>query len=279
MGSPCVMAVGYRDEPSTHDRMRGRRGARPRHIAVARAGAGDAGRRHPDHARWRPPRGDLRRPRPRHPEEHAEEGPARRGHARPTSASGRDTPDERRAQAAAVLLDGWSPNRDRSPATPRSAATRGCPTRSGSRIPATPRSCSARRSTPRSRSNDPVRNPHETVLERLRRDLKLTRGAGRDVRQLGRLQRHRRAHRGRHDDQRRLRSRWPSTAPISRCSTSCRRRPRAPWNDARLRRVHVPAGHGLSGEGAAARAVPLVQRHRQLGARGPLRSRCSTPTR
>ena len=103
MGSPCMMAVGYRDEPSSHDRMRGRGGARPRHATLARPAAGVPGRRHPDHARWRPPRGDLRRPRPRHPEEHAEEGPARRGHGDLQTLLGGHA-GRPPAQAAAVLL-------------------------------------------------------------------------------------------------------------------------------------------------------------------------------
>ena len=46
MGSLCVMAVGYRDEPSTHDRMRGRGGARPRHATLERPAAGVPRRRH-----------------------------------------------------------------------------------------------------------------------------------------------------------------------------------------------------------------------------------------
>ena len=133
----------------------------------------DAGRRHPDHTRWRPPRGDLRRPRRGHPEEHAEGEAAAGGLARLQALLGA----RRRTSGAASCCrssGGWSPSRDRSPATRRSAATCGCPTRNGSRIPATRRSCSARRSTQQITSNDPIRNPYETVLERLRRELKLT---------------------------------------------------------------------------------------------------------
>ena len=56
---------------------------------------------------------------------------------------------------------------------------------SGFRIPDTRKSFSGSRTTTRSQSNDPLRNPYTTVLERLRERLSAAAREGRDVRARG----------------------------------------------------------------------------------------------
>ena len=186
-----------------------------------------------------------------------------------TSASGRRHPRSAGASCC-PSSGGWSPSRARSPATPRSAATCGSPTRSGSRIPATRRSCSARRSTTEITSNDPIRNPYETVLERLRRELKLTPAqvatiASWDV--FNAIAEHTEGA----TQSTPATSRWPSRAPTPRCSTSCRRRPgRHGTTRGSTRSPSAWPWPTWNRRGRA--SSTCLQRHRRLGARGPLRS-------
>ena len=232
------------------------------------AGAG-ARRRHPDHARRRPPQEIFGGLDLDGPEEHAEEGPAARGLPRLPALLGRDA-GRAAPQAAAVLLAaGHRAGLDRGQpgARERRAAVQP-PALLLSRLRRDPARPGLRRRDHLERSGaQPARDGARAAAPRAEADA----GAGRDDRELGRLQRHRRAHRRRDDDQRRLRA-----------AADRRRRRRAAQRaaDARQgaverrapRRVHVPPRPGLPRAGAAAGAVPLVQRHRQLGARGALRS-------
>ena len=173
MGSLCVMAVGYRDEPSTHDRMRGRGGARPRHATLERPAAGGPRRRHPDHARWRPPRGDfggldldilkstLKK------DQSAEDAATYKRYWA-------DTPDARRRK---LLPFFWRLVTEQGSIAGNPAL--GSDARLSNTLrfsyPGYAEILLGQAFDSTITSNDPVRNPHETVLERLRRDLKLTR--------------------------------------------------------------------------------------------------------
>ena len=225
----------------------------------------------PDHARRRPPRGDLRRPRRGHPEEHAAGEAAAGGLARLQALLGGDA-GRAAPQAAAVLLAaGHRAGIDRR--QPRARQRRAAVQQEVvlvSRLRGDP--ARARRSTREitlERSDpQPARDRARAAAPRAEADA----GAGRDVRQLGRLQRHRRAHRGRDDDQRRRRAAGhPRRRHRAAEPAAARGRVRPGTTRGSTRSPFRPAMAYLAAR-AAARALPVVQRHRQLGARGPLRS-------
>ena len=161
--------------------------------------------RRPHHARRRAHGRDVRRTRSRHPEEHAARG-AEGGRDRGLPALLGVNARGAAREADAVLLEPRDRRKDRLPATPRLAAPCGCATGIGSPIPATPRSCSASRTTRRSRATIRFATRTRRCSRRFAQRHKLPRGEGGDVRQLGRLQPDRRAHRGRHVRQRRRRA-------------------------------------------------------------------------
>ena len=110
-------------------------------------------------------------------------------------------------------------------------------------------------------SNDPIRNPYETVLERLRRELKLTPAqvatfASWDV--FNAIAEHTEGATMINAGDEPLAIPGAEVTLLNELQTIAR----APWDDTRLDAFTVRLGDGLPGAGAAARPVPVVRRHR-----------------
>ena len=127
------------------------------------------------------------------------------------------------------------------------------------------------------KSNDPIRNPYTTVLERIRDGAEPAAGEGRDLRVVERHRRDRRARRGSDDRQRRTGSvrRGGSGHPRDRRSAA---RGAAAVGRHPPRRLHVPARDAPSRHRAAARAVHRPSTRPTTGRTTAATTWCSTPT-
>ena len=122
------------------------------------------------------------------------------------------------------------------------------------------------------KSNDPVRNPYTTVLERLREALGLPREKVATFGSWGVFNAIAEHVEGATVVNAGLEP-LGGGDPGVRLLDDLQREARPPWGGHPSRRVHLPARHASPGDRAAARALHRVRRDRRLGARRPLRPR------